>query len=175
MISKAKINYALISFLLICCGLVACSPLHQLEHDEVTWYQVGAIDDEAQGKIGDKIEKSDISVSVTSFEEGISFGEYVAKEGNKFIGIEIEVQCHLDECEVSLLFARIQDANKNVFFVPVYIGKLTFGEKKNHITKGEIAKGWVAYEVPETSDSLLFIYEDFRSPDTERVLISLEK
>ena len=174
MIINTKINFFSLSLLVSCCILVACSPSNQPEPSKLTWYQVSAIEGEAQGRIGDKIDKNDISISVLTVEEATSFGENIATAGNKFVGVKIEVQCHVDECEVSSLFARIQDAEENVFFVPAYIGKPTFGESKPHITKDEISKGWVAYEIPETSNSLLFIYEDLRSPEKGRVLISLE-
>ena len=174
-INAKRFNFLILLVMLLNNITIACSKPPQPQSNDLKTIQLKPILEEPDGIIGDRISTKDFTLSVISVEEKVSYGSDKPKTGNKYISIEVNYECLVDYCKADSFYARIQDSDGNIYFIPSDKGKAPSLESNFVLSKGNNINRWITYEVPETAKNFLFIYEVYDSTDSQRTIIRLEK
>jgi len=115
-----------------------------------------------EGKIGEDVGGKGLIFVIHSIEEKWKLGIFEPKHGNKFIVIDIEIKnVYPADKQVSTGFMYLVDEEGRRYGFSVAGVALT-GYFPGAVTlkQGESVRGYVAFEVPQTSTPSYFIYED---------------
>jgi len=175
--SKSKLPIAVV-ILLVAGPVIACSAFSsepQYTYTVVTTTPPGPVFQEPQGKIGDTVTLKRFSITVTDLEEASEYGQYKPQDGYKFVAVEMTIESRADNgFDINPLYARLQDANGEAYF-------LTFGGKEPSLepqfkaTEGSKEQGWITFEVPQSAQGFVLVYEVPFSSPVERAVIDLIK
>lgn len=111
-------------------------------------------------QVGDKAALPDYRISVVDVKECKSRTYYHPRAGNVWLGVEVAIEATTDkEVRVSPFFARLVDGAGHGHTA-------TFGGckpelKVSRLAKGDHARGYITFEVPETANGLKLVYDPF--------------
>lgn len=111
-------------------------------------------------KVGDKAQAPDFSMSIENVKECKVPYYFKPKKGNIKLGVEVQLEGSADkDVPVNPFYAKITDGDG-------YSYTSTFGGcspelKSVRINKGEKARGWITFEIPEKSKGLKLTYNPF--------------
>ncbi len=110
--------------------------------------------------VGDKAALPDYRISVVDVKECKPRSYYKPRAGNVWIGVEVTVEATTDkEVRTSPFFAHLVDSSGRGHTA-------TFGGckpelKDSRLAKGDHARGYITFEIPETANGLRLVYDPF--------------
>ena len=111
-------------------------------------------------KVGETAKAPDFSMSIENVKECKVPYYFKPKKGNIKLGVEVQIEGSADkDVPVNPFYAKVTDGDG-------YSYTSTFGGcdpelKSVRINKGEKARGWITFEVPEAAKSLKLTYNPF--------------
>jgi Domain of unknown function (DUF4352) len=111
-------------------------------------------------KVGDKAQAPDFSMSIENVKECKVPYYFKPKKGNIKLGVEVQLEGSADkDVPVNPFYAKITDGDG-------YSYTSTFGGcspelKSVRISKGEKARGWITFELPDKAKGLKLTYNPF--------------
>jgi hypothetical protein len=111
-------------------------------------------------KVGEKAQAPDFSMSIENVKECKVPYYFKAKKGNIKLGVEVELEGSADkDVPVNPFYAKITDGDG--YSYTSTFGGCTPDLKSVRINKGEKARGWITFEVPDKAKGLKLTYNPF--------------
>ena len=127
------------------------------------------------GKVGDTVTQGGYSITLANVETATQYGYAQANAGNKFVAIEIViVSGAASGVSANPLYASLKDSQGYAYNTTL-MGKDPMLQSQNDMPIGEIMRGWITFEVPQTATGLVFSYEPLSFTGTVRIRFSIEQ
>jgi hypothetical protein len=114
------------------------------------------------GSVGETIIQGGYTLTLANVETAYTYGDFrSARAGSKFIAVELVFQSSTSTgVNVNPFFATIKEP-AGYEYSPVLFGKDPSLKSQNNLPTGELVRGWVTFEVPESSSGFILTYSPF--------------
>jgi len=124
-------------------------------------------------KIGERVVQGDYALTVTNMEAVQQYGIFAADAGKQFIAVEVLIESNANAgVSVNPLYASVQDSDGYQYNMSA-MGKDPALNSQNDLPAGEKMRGWVTFEIPQTSHNLIFMYEPLTFDNSIRFRVDL--
>ena len=126
------------------------------------------------GKVGETVTQGGYSITLANVETATQYGDFMtAATSNKFLAVEIAIQSGADSgVNVNPLYAKVKDSS-GFEYTTSLLGKEPSLKSQNDLPNGELVRGWITFEVPESSNGFIFTYEPLSFTSTVRIRFDL--
>lgn len=125
------------------------------------------------GKVGQRVESSNVALTVIRATKQDALGEYFkADAGKVYLVTEVLIEATQDKAPYNPLYFKVKDASGYEYTaaIPAMSDALKSGE----LSKGERVRGAVAFEIPMTARELVLSYEPMVVGDFKPIKVALD-
>ena len=126
------------------------------------------------GTIGDRIEANGMALTVVKMERADTLGQFLkAKDGNTFVVAEVLIEnVSQDKIPYNLLYFKVKDSDGFEYTPAIGVDQpLNSGE----LTKGDKARGNVAFEVKKDAKGLVLTYKPITLGNETPIQVALSE
>ncbi len=124
-------------------------------------------------QIGQPVTQDGYRLTVTNIETATSYGYFSADPGKQFLSVELLIESGAPSgVNVNPFYVSIKDLNGYTYNTSVF-GKDPSLASQNDLPQGEIARGWITFEVPTDAHGFVLTYEPIAFGNTVRIRVDL--
>jgi hypothetical protein len=114
------------------------------------------------GEVGETVTQGAYTLTLANVETAYTYGDFrSAKAGNKFVAVELVFQSSTSTgVNVNPFFTTIKEPS-GYEYSPTLFGKDPSLKSQNNLPAGELVRGWMTFEVPESSNGFVLTYAPF--------------
>jgi len=113
----------------------------------------------AYAAVGQPVTDKGYQVTVNKVESAHSYDYYDAPSGSKLVSLDVTIASVADsKVDVNPFYATLKTTDGFVYNL-TFFGKEPQLPAKNDLSKGDLTRGWVTFEVPDETEDFIFEYE----------------